>query len=162
MKGSILIAICLLLVLQGCARLNFSPPKITEVKKSQVFDIEFGKAWTRAVDWFADHNVIIEKIERPSGLLTARYRVKVSDEQLDCGEFDVTGTLGAPVFKRLGSLNVTVREVKPGQSRVNVNFFGDYELIARDAWDGRSVVQTGRCYSTGKLEKEILKFIGDS
>ena len=115
--------------------------------------MNYEKVWTRAVDWFADHNVTIEKIEKSSGLLTAKYLIETNDNYLDCGQIKATGVLGDPNIERYGSLNLTVRQVDENSTKVNVNFFGELKLAANDAWDGRLVTSNGKCVSTGNLEK---------
>lgn len=121
--------------------------------------MSYEKTWSRSVDWFADHDVTIEKIEKSSGLLTAKYRLKADEKLLDCGDIQVSGTMGEERINRSGSLNVTVREKSPHSTIVNVNFFGEFELFAIDAWDARQVTAHGDCVSTGELERNILNFI---
>jgi len=147
-------------LLAGCASINVQPPVKYSIEKTKSYSISYEKIWIRAVDWFADHDVTIEKIEKSSGLLTAKYLIEANDEYLDCGNIEATGTLGSPVIDKYGSLNVTVRSIDDNTTKVNVNFFGEYKLEARDAWDGRRVTSKGRCVSTGKLEKSILAYIG--
>ncbi len=144
----------------GCASVNVQPPVKQSIEKTKIYSISYEKAWIRAVDWFADHDVTIEKIEKSSGLLTAKYLIEADDGYLDCGNIKVTGTLGSPIIDKYGSLNVTVRSIDKNQTKVNVNFFGEYKLKANDAWDGSLVTSQGRCVSTGKLEKRILAYIG--
>lgn len=150
----------MVILLVGCASVNVQPPVEHSIDKSRSYSLPYEKTWIRAVDWFADHDVTIEKIEKSSGLLTAKYLIKANDEFLDCGDIKATGTLGGPVIDKYGSLNVTVREINNDSTKVNVNFFGEFELKANDAWDGRLVTTKGRCVSTGKLESSILTYIG--
>ena len=150
----------LAILFAGCASVKVQPPTKYSIQKSETYSITYEKAWIRAVDWFADHDVTIEKIEKPSGLLTAKYLIEANDKYLDCGDINATGTLGSPVIDKYGSLNVTVRKASNNSTRVNVNFFGEFKLKANDAWDGRLVTTKGRCVSTGKLESSILTYIG--
>lgn len=143
----------------GCASIKTGQVGEYSVEKNRTYSQPFEKVWVSSVDWFADHNVTIEKIEKSSGLLTARYLLKTNDSYLDCGKPEATGTLGAPKIDSLGSLNVTVRSLGTNETKVNVNFFGEYKLEARDAWDGRPVIASGRCISTGQIEREILNYI---
>jgi hypothetical protein len=148
------------LFVSGCASVDIQPPSKRSFEKNRNYSISFEKTWIRAVDWFADHNVVIEKIEKESGLLTAKYLIEANDGYLDCGEIKATGTLGGAVIDKYGSLNVTVREIDQGTSKINVNFFGEFKLTANDAYDGRAITSSGSCVSTGKLEKDILTYIG--
>ncbi len=150
----------IVLVLQSCASVNVAQPLENEREKSRTYAMNFDKTWTRAVDWFADHNVSIEKIEKTSGLLTAKYHLETNSTYLDCGKIDVQGVLGQPTIRRLGSLNVTVRFASDTTTIVNVNFFGEFDLRARDAWDGRTISSEGKCVSTGELERKLLDYVG--
>lgn len=143
----------------GCANVKVMEPTTYTFDRSRTYQMPFDKVWARAVDWFADHNVAIEKIEKESGLITAKYLLKANDTYLDCGKFEVTGTLGQTRIDSFGSLNVTVRKVSDSESKVTANFFGQYRLDGQDAWDRRPVTAKGSCVSTGHLEKDILSFI---
>ncbi|WP_321468064.1 hypothetical protein [Halarcobacter sp.] len=157
----LLLSSIIAIILVGCASIKVQPPVKNTIEKSKNYSISYEKAWVRAVDWFADHNVTIEKIEKSSGLLTAKYLIEANDEFLDCGDIKATGTLGNPVIEKYGSLNVTIREKNENTTKVNVNFFGEFTLQANDAWDGHLVKTKGRCVSTGKLENNILTYIGN-
>lgn len=143
----------------GCASIKVSGPADYSYERSRIYQIPFEKAWVRAVDWFADHNVTIEKVEKGSGLITAKYLLKASDAYLDCGKIEVNGTLGPARIESYAALNVTVRSVSENETKVNANVFGEYKLDGQDAWDGRSVTSSGRCVSNGNLEKDILNYI---
>lgn len=145
----------------GCANIKFHPPKNHDVERTTLHKKNFDKTWDRAVDWFAGHNIVIDKIEKESGLITAKYRVQVTDKYLDCGTLESSGTLGPSKLTSLGSLNITIRALDLENTRVTVNFFGEAIVEARDSWDGRSVSVTQECVSTGLLEKSVHKFISD-
>lgn len=149
----------MLLLATGCASISVESPQSRDFERSRTYNMSFEKTWTRAVDWYADHNVTIEKIQKESGLLTAKYMLEADNQYLDCGNIKAQGVLGGPVISRAGSLNLTVRRAGDDANRVNVNFFGEFDLQARDAWDGRRVDYEGRCVSTGRLEQEILDYI---
>lgn len=152
--------IAALSVMVGCASINVSQPAVAEFEKSKTYSMNYEDVWIRAVDWFADHNVTIEKIEKGSGLLTAKYLIETSDNYLDCGQVKAAGVLADPNIERYGSLNLTVRQVDENNTKVNVNLFGEFKLSANDAWDGRLVTANGKCVSTGNLEKSVLSYIG--
>jgi hypothetical protein len=143
----------------GCASVTVTGPATYSYDRSRTYQMSYEKTWVRAVDWFADHNVTIEKVEKTSGLITAKYRLKTDDEYLDCGKIEVSGTLGPARIESYASLNVTVRTASDNETKVNANVFGTFDLDGKDAWDGRSVKSSGRCVSNGKLEKSILDFI---
>lgn len=148
------------LALVGCANVDVTPPVPQDYQNSQVYPLPFEEVWLQSVDWFASNNVTIEKIEKPSGLLTAKNVIHDDSQLLDCGEFKVTGVIGKASIDKYGSLNVLVRSLSEDETRVSVNFFGEYKLQAKDIWERRDVTRTGQCLSTGELEQSILRAIG--
>ena len=148
------------IVLNGCASLDVTPPISYDVERNRVYNMNYESTWLKSVDWFADHNVTIEKIEKTSGLITAKYRLQADETFLDCGNIQTRGTV-EPEINRSGSLNVTVRENSDSQTTVNVNFSGDFEFFALDVWTSRTITTSGVCVSTGEIERWILDFIGN-
>lgn len=152
-------SLAMAIFLAGCASVKVSGPGNYQIDRSRTYHASFEKSWDRAVDWFADNNVAIEKIEKGSGLITAKHLVRVGESFLDCGKIEVNGTLGAARVDRYVSLNVTVRSVSASETKVNVNVFGEYTVEGNDKWDGRAFKTGGHCVSTGNIEKEILAFV---
>ncbi len=148
----------LLSVLIGCASVHVQPPDKQSFEKSRSYPLSYEKVWISAVDWFADHDVAIEKIEKSSGLLTAKYLIEASDEYLDCGDIKTVSIYNTKIDK-YGSLNITVRSIDQNTTKVKVNFFGEFKLNGKDLWTEKTVTSNGRCISTGKLEKSILEYI---
>jgi hypothetical protein len=144
--------------ISGCASINVTPPKKVDFDKERTFNLEYHTAWVRTVDWFADHDVIIDKIEKESGLITAKHLLETDNKYIDCGKIDISGSYNDSI-EMVGSLNVTVRRVDENRTKVNVNFFGRYKYSGRDAWDGRHVTNEGRCVSTGLVESSIHSYI---
>lgn len=147
------------MMLASCASIKTTEPVSKDIDRSRIYTQSYAQVWAKTVDWFADHNVIIEKIEKESGLITAKYLLKSNEAYLDCGKIKANGVLGKARVRRYGSLNVTVRSISPSETKVTVNFFGEYKLDARDSWDGRLVTADGPCVSTGVFETEILNYI---
>ncbi len=150
----------LLMVITGCASIKVTPPTDNYQQRKMTYEKPFEETWVKAVDWFAEHNVVIDKIEKSSGLLTAKHKLRANDFFLNCGDIKATGLLKPPVIDKFGMLNVTVREKGPNKSRVTVNFFGEFVLNGNDAWDARPVSTKGHCISTGEVENSILAYIG--
>ncbi len=154
-------AVIVLVALTGCASIKITPPVENEQKSKMTYDKPFEETWIKAVDWFAEHNVVIDKIEKQSGLLTAKHRLKTADSFLNCGDINATGLLRPPVIDKFGMLNVTVREKTANTSRVTINFFGEFTLEGNDAWDARLVTAKGHCISTGEIEKSFFAYIAN-
>lgn len=147
-------------ILTGCASvITITHPEKQTFESTRVYNKPYGVAWLKAVDWFADHNVVIEKIEKDSGLITAKYLIDVStSDYLDHGKVEASMAHITSIEEH-GSLNVTVREIDANKTKVSVNFFGTYEIHALDGWWGKDMRKTGKSISTGKLETSILNYI---
>ena len=150
----------IVLLVSGCASVYVYPPANHSFEKSRSYSLSYEKVWIRAVDWFADHNVTIEKIEKSSGLITAKYLIAANDRYLDCGNVNAKSIVGSPKIDKYVSLNVTVRSIDQSTTKVNVNVFGEYQLSAVEIFWERTFTASGRCVSTGKLEENILAYIG--
>jgi len=153
------IALSGLLIVSACGSVNVTPPAQSNLEKTRTVPMPFEGAWTRAVDWFATNNITIEKIEKPSGLIAAKYTFSVDETLLDCGDIKMSGVLQDPTVERFGTLNVTVRSVSASTSQATANFFGEFRAVGLDAWDARPVVAEGRCVSTGVIEQQFLDFV---
>ena len=157
MKNIIVLAL-ISLILQGCASFNVVPPSSPTHLKEHVYEGSYDRVWRSSIDWFASRNIIIDKIEKDSGLITAKYALNIADTDLDCGDIRSSGILNPLVLKQ-GYLNFSVRERDNKYSIVRVNFFGTYRLTGQDGWDGKNVVYELQCESTGAVEKDIFKYI---
>jgi hypothetical protein len=88
------------LIVSACASVNVTPPAQPNIAKTGQMAMPFETAWLRAVDWFANNNIVIEKIEKPSGLITAKYSFAVDESLLDCGDIQMSGVLEDPEIER--------------------------------------------------------------
>lgn len=159
-----IILIITALFLSGCAGVSVTPPVQQNVLNSQVYQLGYDDTWSRAIDWFADHNVQIDKIEKSSGLITAKYPIVGINNDVNCGEIKARGTLSDDEIKvsKYGTINVTVRSISTTSTKVNVNFFGEYSYSALDTlWSGAEFSGSGQCISVGTLESNILSYIQD-
>lgn len=125
------------LLFSGCASVAYTPPMQRSFESSRVYNKSYDEVWIRAVDWFADHNVVIDKMEKDSGLLTARYLINASSSSyLDFGTYQASGTLDGYKVEQQGALNVTVRRIDDKKTKATVNFFGKHVFLAKDGFDG--------------------------
>lgn len=158
---TILTAPILALLLVGCGSFYQTPPGERQFEQSRVYDKAFDYVWSRAVDWFATHNVVIDKIEKSSGLITAKYQVLVGDKMLDPGVIHATGWYYEPTVEYHAALNMLLRSESPDKTRVTVNLFGNFHaiaywgLLAKNGPDSLD----GKCVSTGELERSVFQFI---
>lgn len=129
-----------------------------------VVDAPFEEVWSRAVAWFASNNVAIDKIEKDSGLLTAKYRIDLSGGDY-AAEVTASGLIyGSPVINRSADLNVLLQPVSESKTSAKVNLFASYQA---SAWWGLlapnyQVTSSGSLASTGKIEKDFLDSVSRS
>src|SRR5258708_6104276 len=147
--------------LVGCGSFYQTVPAEHEFEKSRAYNKPFETVWSRAVDWFANHNVIIDKIEKSSGLITAKYQLAVGSKALDAGEIHATGLYNEPTVQYHAAINMLIRSEEPQQTKVTVNLFGNFHAISFYGWLSKQGPYTldGKCVSTGALEQSVLKFI---
>ncbi|MEM9062661.1 MAG: hypothetical protein AAGD13_19545 [Pseudomonadota bacterium] len=144
--------------LSACASASITPPQQKVVNKSLLIPLHYEETWRKSVAWFANRNIIIDKIQKESGLIAAKYRLSVNDGVVDCGNISISGLIGAPEIEKYANLNVVLAPSGSSTS-VTMNIFGDFLAVGRDAWDGRSVRVEGDCISTGILEAVYFREI---
>lgn len=149
------------LFLNACASIDVTAPKKYDIDNSRVYPLSFEEVWAHAVDWFAGQNVIIDTLQKPSGLITAQYRIEDRDQVADCGDIRVSKTIYKGGIDKSGSLNVTIRSLNENKTRVNIYFFSDYKVQVQEIWAERTLSKSGSCESTGKLEKSIFEYIAN-
>lgn len=103
----------------------------------------------------------IDLLEKPSGLITAKYHINDADNVADCGRIEVSGTYYKGTMIKKAVLNVTIRSLAEEKTRVNIYFFSDYDFKVQEIWNDRFVTSKGQCLSTGKLENSIFEYIVD-
>lgn len=155
----ILVLVCLFL-LTSCVEFKITPGVKIDLSKSATIAKSYDETWLRVVDWFAEHNVIIDKLDKESGIITAKYAFRSDDRFLDCGKIEAINASGEPFIQQYGTLNVTIRKENAASTRVMVNFFGKFIAKATSIGDPRRIIETdGACESTGVLEKSIITSI---
>ena len=128
---------------------------------SRTVDLPFEDAWSRVVSWFARNTITIDKIERGSGLITAKHAVNVGDDLVIVGPTAVRDLL-RPVIQPQAVLNVFLRRLDGGRTEVTVNLRGQFVAEGVDASrprDGETAKVSRRCASTGKLEWSLMQFV---
>lgn len=149
----------LLLTLAGCGSLSWTPPQPRAITDSATIAAPFDEVWADAVAWFASHNITLDKVEKTSGLLTAKYELAVDDRILDAGQFSTSGIIfDGPHIRRTASLNVVARPIDDNYTRVTINLFGKFRAWAYcDQPPSGLREQYGDCVSTGALEAALLR-----
>jgi hypothetical protein len=143
--------------------IHCDPPAKRTIEQTRVLAEPFDPVWAKSVSWFAAHNVTIEKIEKPSGLITAKYQLAVKDDVLDAGRIWTTGLIySGPVVDKFAFINVFVRSLGERQTEVTVNVFGSFEATAWWGWLQANlppIMLCGKCVSTGVLEESFFAFM---
>tara|TARA_Y100001956_G_C4051685_1_gene155280 strand:- start:149 stop:649 length:501 start_codon:yes stop_codon:yes gene_type:complete len=147
-------------IISACSgTVNISPATMKNIDAAETYDAPYEKAWLAAVDWFAEQNIIIDKIEKASGLITARYNLQISPDSLDCGKVEASTMATILAYEEFASINVTVRSVDENKTKIRMNISGNYKGIGHDTGWGKSLPFSGTCYSTGVFEKDFSNYI---
>jgi len=156
----IIALICVTIVVGACSSVGTTNLQPTNVETSRVISVSYNDAWLRVVDWFGEHNIAIDKIEKESGYISAKYALGLDLTDLSCGEPTGNQGLYAAHFENAsGLLNVIVRKLGQNQTRVNVNFSGSVNVVIRNAFGMSLQSTTVRCFSKGIIEKNIFNSI---
>ncbi|MEZ9197815.1 hypothetical protein [Shewanella sp. 10N.286.54.B9] len=146
--------------LTGCAAaVNIIPPTQTDENKVITVDGGYDKAWNGVIDWFAANHITIDKLDKESGIVTAKHKLLVDNNELNCGTVSGSGT-----YQMLGNtktllLNVIVRQQTDDTATVRMNLSGMIYVNARN-WDtGANISTTGSCLSTGLLERDLASYL---
>ena len=158
MKDKALVGLILVtgLLMYGCVTIEVSQPEPVDMERSRVLELDYDTTWFKAVDWFADHDIPIGMIEKPSGLLIPEQRIWADESWVKCGEYQVRGSV-VDRIEYSGSMNITVRPVTNDTTAVSVNFFAEGKVFTEQGQSGHLL-----CTSTGVFERRILDFIEDS
>lgn len=140
------LTLTLAVVFCGCVK----APVRRDIQNSSIMNGSFDSVWTGLIETFSDLNIPIETIEKASGLLVARAMGRMFDN-CDCGS---PGMLGLENVR--GQFNVFVKTVEGG-TMVKVNLICEGDLVNTLSSSASSSPAT--CYSTGKLEAEIISLV---
>lgn len=155
-----IIATISLATLVACSgTMHITPPEYRQVQNSYSYRVSYDQAWLLVVDWFAENNVTIDKIEKTSGFISAKYNIRLHPNALDCGEIKVSILATLQRYEETANVNVTVRPVDANNTKVNVNISGSYEGMGHDHGWGKKLPFSGPCVSTGEFEKSVANFI---
>lgn len=102
---------------------------VREIQNSRSFNLNYDLAWHRVVEWFAEQNIQIDKMEITSGQMSARYMLKTDSRYLDCGQTDKENKKDRvyPDPDRLGSLKITLKN-ESQNSTLSLNVFFNSRL----------------------------------
>lgn len=154
----LLILIGISLFITGCSTINVIPPEQSFISNDRTYNHSYDEVWKSAVDWFAESHLTIDKIEKESGLITAKYSLATTKTDLNCGDIQIVGLIN-PKTIRTARLNVSIKEIDSASSQVRVNFNGQAVITGHDSWDKRYIEENIDCESTGEMEQSIFDYI---
>ena len=160
-KATLVISLFLCMaILTGCSgTMMIIPPENRTVQRAYSFETTYDNTWLLAVDWFAENNITIDKIEKDSGLITAKYNLQLNDNALDCGEVSTSTLATLQFYEETANVNVTIRKIDAKNTKVSINISGSYRGMGHDNGWGKKLPFSGHCVSTGMLEKSVATFI---
>jgi uncharacterized lipoprotein len=142
-----------MLILIGCA----SAPQQYNYLKEKVYAQPFDTVWQKTIEWFGATGIPIKNLDKSSGFIATEYNLRSDDvspdKVCDCG----SGTI---ISNPTGNFNIVVKKIDQQNTKVIVNAFFKaqvkvYKLIGPD------VEQPIDCNSTGRLERELLIYLGN-
>lgn len=141
-------------ILSGCAGYKIVPPKEHKFNNSIVVAMSRDEAWSKVIEWYANNNAPIDKLNKESGLVTS-YSVIPPVGSLDCGQIEGNWSAGIGIPK--AQFN-TILIHQDDDTKVKFNLFG--EATASQLLPGGSRMEvTVRCVSTGALETAFSNFL---
>lgn len=158
MKATLLL---LLLTLPSCFAWHHTPPATREDHSREVVKLPYDVAWAAVVEWFANRNIPMEKMEKSSGMLSMQGEMAVGQDVVDAGEIDVSWSIGGVDVRRFATINVLMRPAGETRTTVAVNVFGRFAAYSKDFWWWSPQSLEGQAASTGKIEQSILSAMRD-
>jgi len=154
------LAVMVLTGLSACSgTINLTPPHQTSIINSYTFESNYEKTWLLVVDFLAFNNININKIEKTSGFISAKFDRQRFPQTLDCGKVEASTLATIRQYKETAGLNITVRKISGKTTRVNVNISGSYTGMGYDdGWENH-LPFSGNCMSTGIIEKSLREYI---
>lgn len=154
--------IVLLFLAVSCS--SYKPPKKYDFEKERIYNVDYDTMWQRVVNMTSDMNMPIKNIDKNSGLIASDYNLSTSTMSniMDCG----TPAESLDIYKfedPRANLNIVVSKVSGNKTKVKVNlfcktFYSRYSYVNGQYYKAGS--QMIDCNSTGKLETEILNYLG--
>jgi hypothetical protein len=155
----IIFSICLLLLV-SCTTYHI-PPKAYNFEKSKVFNKSYDEVWGKIIKWFTVKGTPIKTIDKASGIIGGDFNLNASSsiEYFDCGE---AGGRGADISNDYsGNFNIIVEKFDENKVEVTVSaFFSGIMEETNPNNKYQKLTTKIDCSSTGKLEKDILDYIG--
>ena len=148
------------LTLTGCsAAINITPPQPSNHQNKFIVGTSYDNAWNGVIDWFAENHLALDKLDKESGIVTAKGKLLVDNNELNCGDIKGSGTYTIRSQTKTLLLNVLVRNLPEGKVKVQMNLRGEV-LVRGTNWDtGADISTSGACTSTGKLEHSLETYL---
>ena len=152
MKKWVFVCVLSVVFLLSCA----VAPKTYLFDNKFIIEQEFDEIWSAIMETFAERNIPIDNMEKVSGYISTK-EMRFQSEWADCG---TAGALEISSSQPLGSFNVFVKEVSPGNCTVTVN---TTFRVSTQFMDNPSSYKD--CNSTGEMEswfyETLLTKLGD-
>ncbi len=154
-----------MVVTSGCGA-SFTPPKNYTFNTTREYDKPYDEVWSRIVQWFALSGNPVKNMDKGSGFIATDYNLSVQDvSDCDCGKAGFNLVEQVVITEKMGNFNLLIQQKDGGKTMVTVTakFYSINETRTNSGTSMGYVkagVQKVECNSTGKLEGEILDYIG--
>jgi len=143
-----LFAIVIMLLLSGCTGIA---PAVYKFDKEKVYDASFDAIWAAVIEFFADHSIPVDNMEKASGYISTD-KIEFDASYTDCGKTPIGVSLSGGA---IGNCNVFVKKCKNNKVKVKVT------TRYRNPSKEDNSYYSG-CVSTGKLERLIFSALDNN
>jgi len=163
------LAVIVVLLANGCSS-SFMPPQTYQFDKERVYALTYGAVLKKVSSWFESKEIQIARGDTVPGLLSATY--KLNPDQFnpeaegyicDCGKPAVSMSEAQKIKYATAAISVMVRIVDDQHTKVSMNIQYQADLYLNEYGSetmGDSYLHKLECNSTGRLEKELLDYVG--
>ena len=158
MKGKIYFSALVLVLFAACA--SYKPPKQRDFVKEATYEKPYDDIWKAAIEWFATQGTPVKNMDKQSGFISTEHSLTANNMfWMDCGTV-AEKPFGLQRFEDpRGNFNLLIKKIDDANTSVTVNCF--FKTTSKDYNMGElTSTEVKECVSTGRLEKEILDYLG--
>ncbi len=163
------IVVCIALLIAGCSS-SYVPPQTYSFDKERVYAKSFDDVRARIRAWCASKNITANEPDTAAGLITGEYRLTRDELNLeipgyicDCGKPATSMDVIEKIYHGVGAVSIAIRKIDATSTRVIATIGYKADLYNNEYGSqslGDTFVKVIDCTSTGRLEKDLLDFVG--
>ena len=161
--------IAILALIAGCSS-SYQPPLTYTYDKERVYAKPYNEVRQKVVDWFASKEIPMGKVTDSTGIISVEYKLPSDDfnpesehRSCDCGKPGSSMSETQRIKNAIAMFEVVIKSVDDRNTKVIANINYKAELYMNEYGSetmGDSFLHALKCPSTGRLEKELMDFVG--